>query len=129
MLPGDAPHAVPDDAGAEGGSQPAGRAVGPGVGEVLRGKFDADGAFRPLTAAEARDRGIPDYDPETGKVGPDVRGVRRLGLRAGRGRLEEPRHGAALGRRPGRVVRHHPGRLPSPGKHHVCGRRATGRQF
>ena len=67
MLPGDAPHAVPDDAGAEGGSQPAGRAVGPGVGEVLRGKFDADGAFRPLTAAEARDRGIPDYDPETGK--------------------------------------------------------------
>ena len=37
----------PNDAGAEGGSQPAGRAVGPGVGEVLRGKFDADGAFRP----------------------------------------------------------------------------------
>ena len=43
MLPGDAPHAVPDDAGAEGGLA-TGRAVGPGVGEVLRGKFDADGA-------------------------------------------------------------------------------------
>ena len=38
-------------------------------GEVRIGKFDADGAFRPLTAAEARDRGITDYDPATGKVG------------------------------------------------------------
>ena len=98
-------------------------------GEVRIGKFDADGRWRPLTAAEARDRGVTDYDPATGKVGPDVRGVRRLGLRAGRGRLEEPRHGAALGRRPGRVVRHHPARLPASGEHHVCGRRAPGRQF
>ena len=38
-------------------------------GEVRLGKFDAAGAFRPFTAAEARDRCIPDYDPATGKVG------------------------------------------------------------
>ena len=37
------------------------------------GKLDADGKFRPFTVAEARDRGITDYDPATGKVGPDVR--------------------------------------------------------
>ena len=55
------------DARLPGRASPPNGAVGPGVGEVLRGKFDADGAFRPLTAAEARDRGIPDYDPETGK--------------------------------------------------------------
>ena len=42
-------------------------------GEVSMGKLDADGKFRPFTVAEARDRGITDYDPATGKVGPDVR--------------------------------------------------------
>ena len=38
-------------------------------GEVRVGKLDAAGHFRPFTAAEARDRGIADYDPSTGKVG------------------------------------------------------------
>ena len=38
-------------------------------GEVRMGRFDAAGHFRPLTVAEARDRGITDYDPATGKVG------------------------------------------------------------
>ena len=39
------------------------------TGEVRLGKLDAAGRWRPLTAAEARDRGVPDYDPATGKVG------------------------------------------------------------
>ena len=39
-------------------------------GEVRMGRFDAAGRFRPYTAAEASDRGIHDYDPKTGKVGP-----------------------------------------------------------
>ena len=38
-------------------------------GEVSMGKLDADGKFRPFTVAEARDCGITDYDPATGKVG------------------------------------------------------------
>ena len=37
-------------------------------GEVKLVKFD-DGRWRPLTAAEARDQGVTDYDPATGKVG------------------------------------------------------------
>ena len=39
-------------------------------GEVRLGKSDADGAFRPLTLAEARASGVDlaDYDPATGKV-------------------------------------------------------------
>ena len=38
-------------------------------GEVRLGKLDAAGRWRPLTAAEAREDGITDYDPATGKVG------------------------------------------------------------
>lgn len=38
-------------------------------GEVKLVKFDA-GRWRPLTAAEASDQGVTDYDPKTGKVGP-----------------------------------------------------------
>ena len=38
-------------------------------GEVELVKFDG-GRWRPLTAAEALDQGVTDYDPKTGKVGP-----------------------------------------------------------
>lgn len=38
-------------------------------GEVRLGKREG-GRWRPLTAAEAEDRGVTDYDPKTGKVGP-----------------------------------------------------------
>ena len=37
-------------------------------GEVRLGKM-VDGRWRPLTAAEARERGVEGYDPRTGKVG------------------------------------------------------------
>ena len=41
---------------------------------------------------------------------------------------EVPRHSPAFGGRTGRVVRHHPARLPVPGEHHVGGRRAPARE-
>ena len=43
-------------------------------GEVRLGKLDAAGRWRPLTAAKAKERGVTDYDPKTGKVGPAPEG-------------------------------------------------------